>query len=287
MSLTSEISNPESNISLFFKNNFDYSSFIEQTNNELKSFYTLSPNNKQNYPWSDVGHMVEYLMILNMGLPISDLFPLVYAKKIFPNYFSELNKKYQNITGYLKSKDKFNELCNDLFRCSKIEKMIRSGDKINETQIKGFLVNSTILDDMVNIYFKSLKINPIINDLNNKFYYNPTFDLSAFIGGADADLYLIKPNGNTLLDLKTTIRSQITEDMLFQLLGYSFLDLSNQHNFKNVGVYLTRQNLISEWSLSDLVIKNSKFSKYEKAKDSFIDVVLSNYNIRKSNVLKK
>jgi len=287
MSLTSEISNPDSKISLFFRKHFNFFSFIENTNNELKNFYTLSPNNKQNYPWSDVGHMVEYLMILNMGLPIADLFPLVYAKKGFPNYFLELNKKYHNFSEFLKTKEKFHDLCNDLFRCSKIEKMVRSGEVISESQIKTFVISPTILDDMMNIYFKSLKINTIINDLNNKFYYNPTFDLSALVGGADADLYLIKPNGNTLLDLKTTIRPQITEDMLFQLLGYSFLDLSNEHNFKNVGIYLTRQNLISEWSLSDLVKNNSKFSKYETAKDNFIDIVLSNHNIRKNNVLKK
>ncbi|NCP98468.1 hypothetical protein GW796_10670 [archaeon] len=280
MSLTSELSNKTSNIRLFFNNNFTFSPFINSINSEISGFHTLMPKDKNNYPWSDVGHMTEYLMLLHIGLDVSELFPMKFAKNEFRNFYAKTKLKYNDSAPYFKNRIKFKELCNNLYRMSTIEKMYRSKDIVSSLQLNNIFITDSVFQDMINIYFQSLSINPIINNKDNFFCYNPLFDLSAAIGGADADLYLIKPKGNTLLDLKTTIRPQLTEDMLFQLLGYVFLDVSREHKLTSIGVYLTRQNLISDWDISTLISKYSKFETVKEAQNEFVKVLL-NCNIRK------
>ena len=57
--------------------------------------------------------------------------------------------------------------------------------------------------------------------------------------------------------------------MIYQLLGYVFLDKSNKHKINKIGLYLPRQNLISEWLIEELIVKNSVFKSTEDAKNSF------------------
>lgn len=78
---------------------------------------------------------------------------------------------------------------------------------------------------------------------------NPTFDGSAYVGGADADVIL----DSCLIDFKTTINSKIEGRALYQLLGYSLLDFSNQYGIERVGFYLPRQGRFFTWQLEDLI----------------------------------
>ncbi len=273
MSLTSELNNSESPISQYFSKSFDFNSFLTNTNLELHGFYTLEPSNKIHYPWSDVGHITEYLMLIHIGLSIEELFPMQFAKTEYSQYYQKTLLKYQDTKVFLISKEKFSELITDLYKLSKIEGHFRSGKAVTAQQLNNLNATKIMLQDITNLYFKSLAVNPTINDQKNFFCYNPTFDLSGAVGGADADLYLIKPNGNFLIDLKTTIKPIITKDMLHQLLGYVFLDESNSHQFKEIGIYLTRQNLISCWNLEELISNYSSFKSVEEAKQKFCETV--------------
>lgn len=79
---------------------------------------------------------------------------------------------------------------------------------------------------------------------------NPTFLGSTAVGGADADLAI----SDLLVDVKT--REQITNpwirDTLFQLLGYTLLDIDDSHGIRRVAILLPRQPYIAIWSLDDL-----------------------------------
>ena len=81
------------------------------------------------------------------------------------------------------------------------------------------------------------------------FRLNPTFEGSADIGGADADLILY----DCLLDIKTTIDPRIQNRNLYQLLGYVLLDFSNEYGLDEVGFYFSRQGTTVRWPLTDLL----------------------------------
>ena len=76
---------------------------------------------------------------------------------------------------------------------------------------------------------------------------NPTFAGSADVGGADADLIL----DGTLLEIKTTVKSEINRDWIWQLLGYTLLDYDNAHAIDAIGIYMARQGLLFKWDLTE------------------------------------
>ncbi|TFC38972.1 hypothetical protein [Cryobacterium sp. TMT2-14] len=80
---------------------------------------------------------------------------------------------------------------------------------------------------------------------------NPTFPGALAIGGADADLAI----NDLLVDFKT--REEITNpwlrDTLFQLLGYTLLDLDDSLGIRRVAILLPRQPYIAIWTLDDLL----------------------------------
>ena len=85
--------------------------------------------------------------------------------------------------------------------------------------------------------------------LGDRYVLNPTFDGSAGIGGADADLVL----NSSLIDIKATINPRVTRQWIYQLLGYALLDYSDTYKLERVGLYLSRQGLLVEWGLKDLI----------------------------------
>lgn len=80
-------------------------------------------------------------------------------------------------------------------------------------------------------------------------HLNPNFAGSGDIGGADADLIL---NG-CLLDIKTTVTANITNTMLYQLIGYSLLDYEDEYQIEEIGIYLSRQAYTLRWDLPELL----------------------------------
>lgn len=78
---------------------------------------------------------------------------------------------------------------------------------------------------------------------------NPTFTGSRDVGGADADFIL----DGCLIDIKTTIKLQVTNLWLYQLLGYVLLDYSDRYQIDKVGIYFARQGVLLKWPLSDFL----------------------------------
>ncbi len=84
---------------------------------------------------------------------------------------------------------------------------------------------------------------------------NPTFDGSASVGGADADMIV----DDCLVDFKLTIDSELKKlgDWLYQLLGYTLLDYRETYRIRGVALYLPRQRTWLRWSIEDLIDKLS------------------------------
>ena len=72
---------------------------------------------------------------------------------------------------------------------------------------------------------------------------NPTFAGSIDIGGADADFIV----DGCLIDMKTSVNSQIKAEYLYQLAGYLLLDYDDYYSIDSVGIYMARQGLLFNW----------------------------------------
>lgn len=272
MSLTSHLNNQNSPITQYFKNHFKLQPFLDEENNGLAGAYTIRPKSFNDYPWSDMGHMTEYLLMLHMGVSVESLFPMRFARQEYASVFYEMKRKYDGFQSRF-SQINFKELTDDLYKLSKIEAVCRSGEFIGFGYLRNLKATTIMSDDLKTIYELALSQHELFNNKKIKFNYNPIFDLSGNVGGADADLYIVRKEGNYLLDLKTTVKPVVKEDMLYQLLGYVFLDKNNKHNFVDIGLYLPRQNLISEWKVEDIIKNNSDFKTVEEAKNKFIETV--------------
>ena len=79
------------------------------------------------------------------------------------------------------------------------------------------------------------------------FVLNPVFEGSKDVGGADADLIV----DGTLLEIKTTIKQEIGQEWIWQLLGYALLDYNDQFGIADIGVYMARQGLCFQWDLEE------------------------------------
>ena len=264
MSLTSHLNFTDSPVLKFFKKNFNFENFIKEENAGLLGSYTIKPKSFIDYPWADMGHITEYLLILHIGLPIEYLLPMRFAKNDYSVIFYEMKRKYDNFQ-FVFDKINFKDLVTDLYKLSKIEGVYRNGNVLSVNYIHNVKATDVMIDDLKTIFDLSLSKNEVFNNDKIKFMYNPTFALSSNIGGADADL-----------------------DMLYQLLGYVFLDEKNEHNLIDIGLYLPRQNLISEWNVEELITKYSTFKNKDDAKLNFINMVRSlnqpnNLNIKKIN----
>lgn len=101
---------------------------------------------------------------------------------------------------------------------------------------------------------------------------NPIFAGSSEIGGADADLI----SAGCLIDIKTTVDPKFTRTrLLYQLLGYVFLDYEDAYGIDSVGVYLSRQALLVRWRLDELLetLLDGGQASLEELRHSFRDAV--------------
>ena len=98
---------------------------------------------------------------------------------------------------------------------------------------------------------------PVVDQLGQEiaagvgYVPNPDFLGSLAVGGADADWL----GGDLLVELKT--REKITNpwlrETLFQLLGYTLLDLDDSLGIRRVGILLPRQPFFAVWGLDELL----------------------------------
>jgi hypothetical protein len=277
MSLTNEIKSPASPIHAYFNNHYaPLKNFILAENKKLIG-KSLLPLDENHYPWQLVGHATEYLLDLHLSLPMDKLFPFNFVDS-YPDFFDN----WSNIQPPYHFDTDFERICTILFKLAQIESNARSGCPKDSL----YKPNQVILDDLHHIYQQSIIINPVFNDDfdNISFYYNPTFTFSNMIGGADADLYKEEDDGNFLIDLKTTKHLKIMKEMIYQLLGYYFLDNDNEHKLSKIGVYFTRQNLVTKWYIEDIILNYSDFNSIQEAKISFIKTL---FDMHKQKMLDK
>jgi hypothetical protein len=78
---------------------------------------------------------------------------------------------------------------------------------------------------------------------------NPTFAGSHDVGGADADLVI----DGCLIDIKTSISSQVKAEYLYQLAGYLLLDYDNLLQLQTLGIYMARQGLLVTWPVAEFL----------------------------------
>ncbi|TAK20817.1 MAG: hypothetical protein EPO26_17535 [Chloroflexota bacterium] len=109
------------------------------------------------------------------------------------------------------------------------------------------LVNPAWVDDLCALSWRFYDTQAHLLDL--PAVLNPTFEGSAAVGGADADLVLDR----CLLELKTTVKPRVDGVWIHQLLGYALLDYSDLHRIDAIGVYLSRQGVLLRWSLPELL----------------------------------
>ncbi|WNO62399.1 hypothetical protein RPQ02_40255 [Streptomyces sp. AM2-3-1] len=78
----------------------------------------------------------------------------------------------------------------------------------------------------------------------------PVFDGSLDVGGADADFIL----DGQLIDCKATIRPErMSRAEVYQLAGYLLLDYNNTYAVTDVGLYLSRQGALIDWSVQEFL----------------------------------
>lgn len=277
MSLTTHLKNIESPINKMFKENFiNINEFIKSENKKIEFLNVILPEQQLDYPWSTIGHVTEYLLALQLGLPIYKLFPMGYLKEFDYKNYKNI-KDFNIIANDLDNENKTKIIYQNLYNLAVFEDKLRT--KGYDAKFIKKSLPSIVYKDIKNIYENSLKKFP-----DGIYGYNPTFNenITNYIGGADADLIKYKENGNFLIDIKTTKNNKIEKQWIFQLLGYVALDIDNKYNFKTMGIYLSRQNKTLEYSIEEIIKNYSSYTSVQEFKELFKNVVFTHYEKSKN-----
>lgn len=283
MSLTSHLKSKDSPVSQFFDNHFHIDEFLKIENSKLKNLETILPSNETKYPWSNIGHITEYLLAINMNLPFELLFPMRYLEHFY-------NEKYQKIKNYGINKKHLDTehfdgiVSKTLYHLSCFEADLRSKPNPNYNDYIKYQLPQHCIADLKRLYKESISQIPLFNNNDNDFIYNPTFNesLTKLIGGADADLVYEHPKlGGCLLDLKTTKNPKIEKTMIYQLLGYIALDSVNSFNFNQMGLYLTRQKEVVIYDLNTFL---KEYSDIENVSSLRIKFATTLFNLQYPNM---
>lgn len=219
------------------------------------------------YPYSTIGMALDYRLryyfeitpfeelVANEGAKCIGYIPWLRAfKRSLTKTLREFNPVRRRLDK--QKENRLNQHCvtlawlETIFRCSALDiyELLLSADRLSDILER---VECPWLDDMRSLSwafhdcFKNL--------LPCSHVLNPTFEGSKDIGGADGDLIV----DGTLLDIKSTINSEIQKQWIYQLLGYVLLDYSNQYKIRSIGLYMSRQRLLFKWDLHDTLQKLS------------------------------
>lgn len=92
-----------------------------------------------------------------------------------------------------------------------------------------------------------LDVHPIAND---NVVFNPTFEASALVGGADGDLIV----GDLLIEAKTTSRLlPVSTTHILQVIGYFLLDTRDRYSIRRLGLYYPRRGGLLIWDAEELL----------------------------------
>jgi len=111
------------------------------------------------------------------------------------------------------------------------------------------LVRDLDLEDLARLGRAALEDHADLRD-GRRLIANPTFALSAALGGADADLIA----GTTLLDFKSTATTSIVGNVdLWQVVGYALADVDDHYGITDVGFSALRWRRRITWPLGSLL----------------------------------
>lgn len=188
-------------------------------------------------------------------------------KAIYSSNLKIYNAGLEVIKSYVKSIDEPQEqllkrLVGVSVFFSKLEKIAR-GDTSNATlNTLKYRITADVEKDLYNLFeiFKeSFEKEFNISTKNNKIIYNPTFKkCSRAVGGADADVII----NDTLIDFKTTKGQDLTEEQLYQLVGYFlFSKVENLYDIKKVAIYYSRYGKFITYDFNSISKKKLKLAK--------------------------
>lgn len=276
MSLTSLLKDTDSVVSRFFRETLPQTRSVTSEHNPgLKHVETirLPEDLKRWYP--TLGTAVDYRLRYYLPAAPSDELiayqgavaltfqdgPSLPAGIIdeFFNYFGDLLSELQPAAKRLPPEQE-SELCRHCFVLALFEQVFRVGPNPNsplfsmeEPSVEAMLglAPEVCVEDLCS---QSWLFHTRLGDqIGGQHVLNPIFDGSNDIGGADADIILDR----CLIDFKSTINPKITSNWLYQLLGYVLLDYTDQHQINKVGIYFSRQGVLLQWDLTDLVAELS------------------------------
>lgn len=250
----------------FFKENFKLD-FIKEY--ELESF---NDNNKS-IDYRLLGHVVEYMTMLANGLHYSDLYPVKNFNLHYKGqgHISGQDIIYRYNLKRLNFKSNIQECLNELIILGMLESKARSSLPIElddlvkiESEVKNKNEEKQIAKNIFNSSIKKTTF------WKHKIVYNPHFKNSHIAN--DADFIIVKEDEKVLYEIKTSKNGKIDISYIYQLLVYLFLAKSNGIVIDKIGLYMSRQNFVKEWSINE-IMKNSKFINLAEAASNFYDIL--------------
>jgi hypothetical protein len=191
------------------------------------------------------------------GSPPPEAAPATALVGAFATSLAECLRRLQPAERLLAS-DEEAELCRYCYVLAWFEELFRAGLAIRSPLYRlppGAAVGDLLalaepvwIDDLCRL---SESFRPLFATLpRRRVELNPIFAGSGMIGGADADLVV----DGCLIDIKTTIAPKFSKRrLLYQLLGYVFLDFIDEFAIDAVAIYLSRQALLVRFDLDELI----------------------------------
>lgn len=109
-------------------------------------------------------------------------------------------------------------------------------------------IRDDVLDDLIELTDLFIGAQPDLLAAN-ELVFNPTFDASLLLGGADGDLIADR----RLLDIKTKLGGEIARTDFWQLLGYTLGDFRDAFGITEVSFYFSRQGIQVAWDIGTLM----------------------------------
>lgn len=291
MSLTSQLKSGRNQVRLYFEENFPAKKNLKQElKNRIKDLPTILPcDRSSSYPWSFVGHAIDYrIRLYYEKYSLDDTvakfgFGLVSESEIGKteideedlqrfidkgNLWKELEEELESLTIDIVGERKppvierrLAQCCMALAYCEAQYRSGRLSEPLTVATTLGYLFSNMpeiVIEDLIqlfNAFYKSDKPS------SNNIILNPTFSGSRDVGGADGDIIL----DHMLWEFKTTIDPFSMRSIFwpYQLIGYSLLDYDDRYTLKGCGTYLVRQSSWISWSfeeLFDLLGSDPKFN---------------------------
>ncbi len=267
MSLTSQLENKESPISLFLRDQFPHTrDMTVLANVETKqSSMISSPDGAESYELGSVGQAVDYRIRFNYAeMDVKQTVARAAAfwvrgelREILPDFFDELAEFQARIRperGELERDDE-DKLCRFCYTMALLDVMIRT-HKIHKDlewspQDVHELINKprqSLIDDIA--AQNALYREAMSNFLDRPAVLNPTFEGSSDVGGADADLMV----DGCLIELKSG-KKPINSNDIRQVLGYYLLDYEDKREITSLAIYRTRHGVCHRWSVDDILLR--------------------------------